>query len=263
MITQVAPFKGRKTAAIDGRNFTSLTQGMEMLAQAEALARKEGYQTLVGPMQNGSWGAYRLVLYSDGSPSFNGEPQSAAYDLEAYLKSGFSIAEMHSSAKVTLLDKQKPQPHPRLDDFTINHWDGENAKHILTQVHHVTMAAFAKAPFFTPLPCEQFIAVYQPLLEKTDPRLLWHIDNKAGEMMAFLLSFPDPNWPETIIVKTYASLISGGGRALLDLIHWQGYQLGLTQAVHALMREGNLSTAASRRTGAKIFRRYALMEKRL
>jgi len=266
MITQVAPFRGRQTAAVDGRGFTSLAQGMELLAQAETQARQAGYQTLVGPMQNGSWGAYRLVLYNDGSPAFSGEPQSGIYDLEAYLKSGFSLAEVHSSAKLNLLtlpDQPKPVPPQGLADFSIHHWNGQNAKKILTAVHHVTCQAFAKAPFFTPLHCENFIAAYQPLLERTDPQLLLHVHNQEGEMVAFLLSFPDPNWSKTLIVKTYASLVAGAGRALLDLVHWQGRQLGYIQAVHALMREGNLSTAASRKTGATIFRRYALMEKSL
>jgi L-amino acid N-acyltransferase YncA len=69
--------------------------------------------------------------------------------------------------------------------------------------------------------------------------------------------------PKTVIVKTYASRRRGVGHLLLDTFHRTALDLGFTDVIHALMHEDNVSLNSSLRYGTKIFRRYALMGKRL
>lgn len=261
MIKAAPSFNGLKTAAVNGHHFANIDEGLEILKSAEQEARRKGYETLIGPMDNGSWGPYRLVMYSDGSPSFVGEPQSGVYDLEAYIKAGFIIGEMHSSAKANISNRTEPTKH--IKNLKMTAWDGKNPEKLLKDVHRITMTAFAKTPLFSPIPANDFIQAYIPILKRADPRLLLSAMNENGEMVAYLLSYPDPNWPKTLIVKTYAATEPGAGRYLMEQILWRGKNYGFEQAVFGLMRDGNYSTSALKRFDATIFRRYALMEKRL
>lgn len=261
MINAAPSFNGLKTASINGHHFSNVDEGLKMLEEAEREARDQGFEVLIGPMEHGTWGAYRLVMYNHGEPPFMGEPQSGPYDLEAYIKAGFSIGEMHSSAIIDLTTMK--EPIKRVKKIKITSWNGENPHELLTNVHRITMHAFAKTPLFTPIPVENFIDAYMPVLKRSDPRFMLTASNEQNEIVAFLLSYPAPNWHKTFIIKSYASVMPGAGRCLFDHILWQGHQSGYEQAVAGLMRDGNISLATTRHYGNTIFRRYALMEKRL
>jgi hypothetical protein len=97
-----------------------------------------------------------------------------------------------------------------------------------------------------------------PLL---DPDLVLFAEDAAGEPVGFLFGVPDfaqgPQ-PTQAILKTYASLTPGVGRALADAFHARAHAKGFTHVVHALMREDNVSLQHSAALGATVFRRYGL-----
>ena len=258
-ISEAPSWNGRRTAALASPTFLDAASGESALRDAEAAARRAGYAAMVGPMTGDTWGSYRLLLWSDGSPAFLGEPNTGPFDLEAYLRAGFDIAETHSSAVAA--------PGPRgyanvgSPDVTVTAWDGRDPKVLLAEAHGVVMEAFARTAFFRPIPREHFVAAYAPALAHADPRFVLAARDGTGKPVGFTLAYPDPMRKGAIVLKTYAGLLPGVGRRMADIIHAAAGEAGFTEVVHALMRDGIASAAQSRKFSGRTIRRYALMGK--
>ena len=90
--------------------------------------------------------------------------------------------------------------------------------------------------------------------------------DSSGTLKGFLFGLPNyADGPETgtVILKTYASLQKGAGHRLSDAFHRAAKDAGYTTAIHALIHDDNLSALRSAANGAEVFRRYALMGRRL
>jgi hypothetical protein len=258
-ISEAPSWDGRRTAALTHPPLESAFSAESMLRDAEREARQRGYEAIVGPMAADTWGCYRLILWSDGSPTFVGEPSTGPYDLEAYLRAGFVIAETHFSAAAA--------PGPRgfatagSPDVTVVTWDGRDPAALLAEAYGVVMTAFAKAPFFRPIPRDQFVAAYMPGLAHADPRFVLAARDATGRSVGFTLAYPDSVRKGSIVLKTYAALAPGIGRRMADIVHRRAAELGFTQVIHALVRDGIASASQSRKFGGRPIRRYALMAK--
>lgn len=260
-ISETLPWNGRRTAAIASPVFADAAAGEAYLHEAKAEARHRGFEAVVGPMAGDSWGAYRVVIWSDGSPAFFGEPTTGPYDLEAYLAAGFGVAETHSSAVAAPGSRGFSAVGP--GDVAVTTWDGRDPEKLLADAHGVVMAAFAKTAFFRPIPREHFVAAYRPALAKADPRFVLAARDASGRPVGFTLAFPDPLRKGAVVLKTYAGLLPGIGRRMADIVHATAAEAGFSEVVHALMRDGIASAAQSRKFGGQPIRRYALMGKRL
>lgn len=256
---------GIATMAVSHIAFSSAEAGAQLLTQAVAQARAAGAGALIGPMEGDTWHAYRLVSESGGRAPFLMEPQSGPHDMAAFDNAGFSVIGRYFSASVTLAT-QDLNP-PRDTDLRVEPWDGSAPESLFTQVHALSCTAFADNPYYRPLSLEAFLAMYMPIVPMLKPELvLFARDAHQGALAGFLFGIPDyaeGHAPQTAILKTYASLRKGAGHALSHRFHSNARALGYTHAIHALMHENNLSAGRSAWDGADIFRRYALMGKRL
>lgn len=255
---------GLPTMAVSHISFSSAEAGAEILEQATAKAREAGARAMIGPMEGDTWHSYRLVSESDGRPAFLMEPTSGVHDAKAFESAGFSIIGRYFSAAVSLNTKELTSP--RNDGLRVETWDGSDPKALFTQVHELSHTAFAKNPYFRPIALDDFLAVYMPIVPMLKPDLVLFARDETGELVGFLFGIPNyaegPN-PQTAILKTYASLRKGAGHALSHGFHSNAKALGYGHAIHALIHESNLSGERSGMEGAEIFRRYALMGKRL
>ncbi|WP_163269220.1 hypothetical protein [Chelativorans alearense] len=257
-------WEGLRTAAIGGFRCESVAAGAGILAKAGEALRGEGFQVILGPMDGDTWHSYRLVTESDGSPPFPLEPVSGPYDREAFEASGFAPVSSYISARATLDEAIGPSA-PMLDGVAVSPWDGENAQGLLAHLFDMSAASFSANPFFKPISREAFQALYEPVLPAVDPRLVLFARDADG-IAGFLFGLPnlaEGKEPKTAIVKTYASRRRGVGHLLLDTFHRTARDLGFTDVIHALMHEKNVSRDRSQRHAARVFRRYALMGKRL
>lgn len=258
-ICEAPTWGGRRTAALAHPPFEAASSGELMLRDAEKEARQRGYEAMVGPMAADTWGSYRLMLWSDGSPAFAGEPRTGPYDLEAYLRARFAIAETHFSAAAATGPRGFATAGS--PDVIVAAWDGRDPAALLAEAHGVVMTAFAKTAFFRPIPRDRFVAAYLPGLAHADPRLVFAARDLAGSLVGFTLAYPDPIRKGAIVLKTYAALAPGIGRRMADIVHSRAAELGFTEVIHALMRDGIVSASQSRKFGGRPIRRYALMGK--
>ena len=256
IISPAPSWNAMKTASV-ALPSGDLDEVVDMLRKAVVKARESGYEAIVGPMVGGTWGSYRIVTWTDGSPSFLGEPQSKPLHLVAFRMAGFDIAETHFTAVTEAGSKGYAAVGP--EDVTLRHWNGVDPEKLLADAHAVVMEAFAKTAFFTPIPREHFIGAYAPMLDKSDPRFILEARDGSGRAVGFTLAYPDPLRQGAVVLKTYAGLVPGIGRRMADMIHSTAADIGYTEVVHALMREGIASANQSRKFGGRTIRKYALM----
>ena len=254
-----------KTASFGEFSCESAADGAQLLREVEKRLEAEGFEALIGPMDGDTWHKYRVVTESDGSPPFLMEPVSGAHDLEAMRDAGLRPISNYFStrAPLTRVTERKPA---RLRGITISHWDGRDGERLLGEFFAMSREAFAGNRFYKPIDREEFAALYAPVIPLIDPQYVLLAHNSRGDFTGYLFAIPNhlegPS-PRSIIVKTYASRQFGVGHLLGDALHRHALRQGFEQVIHALMHESNASLKQSRKYGATVMRRYALMGKRL
>ncbi len=126
--------------------------------------------------------------------------------------------------------------------------------------------AFAENPFDKPISLPDFLAMYMPVVPMLKRELILFAHAEDDHLAGFLFGIPnyaEGQQPQSAILKTYASLQKGAGHALSARFYRAAKALGYRTAIHALMNDDNLSAMRSGMNGAKVFRRYALMGRRL
>jgi hypothetical protein len=157
-------------------------------------------------------------------------------------------------------------PPEATGDFTVETWDGTEPEALFGGVHDLCCRAFANNAFFTPIGREEFVAMYMPFVPLMSKELIFFARDPAGALAGLLFGMPnhaEAPAPKSAILKTYASLIPGAGRHLAHAFHTAAKRMGFQKAIHALIHDDNLSAERSDHYGAEIFRRYALMGRRL
>ena len=258
--------EGRRTAAIGKFACNSAAQGRKLLDETMTLLRSEGFEAVIGPMDGDTWHSYRLVSQSDGTPPFLLEPVSQPHDQAAFAAAGFAPISEYVSARTTVAAALLCQAPFSLPGLTVTPWDGKNAEGLIAPLYELSATAFSNNPFYKPLDLAGFRVLYEPVIPRIDPRHVMFAHDDTGKLAGFILSIP--NWlegpqPKTLIIKTYATTVRGGGRMLLDMAHHKAAQLGFTHAIHALMHNNNVSRNASAKHGGQVFRKYLLMGRSL
>lgn len=256
---------GARTAAIGGFACDGAEHGARLLEDISALAQAEGFAAVLAPMDGDTWHRYRVVTESDGSPPFALEPVSGPHDLAALASAGFAPISEYVSARGNLQDTLGPTPASVLG-VAVSPWDGRNAEQLIERLFALSLGQFSRNRFFKPITREAFLALYEPILPMLDPSHLLFAQAADGRLVGFLFGLPDRlegAKPETVIIKTYASGLRGVGHLLADTYHRRALSMGFKRVIHALMHVENVSRERSLRYAARVFRRYALMGRRL
>ena len=256
--------EGLRTAALGEFSCEAAQAGARAIREAMVMLKAEGFGAVLGPMDENTWGKHRLVVESDGRAPFLMEPSNPAHYVEAFEQSGLSVVSRYVSAVRPADVPASATTAPA--GLRVCNFDPSRAEQDLARIHALSLAAFAENRFYQPIALEDFLASYRPVLPAVDPGLVLLLEDEAGELKGFL--FAVPNLAEgprtkTVILKTYASRVKGGGSMMANAFHARAQARGFAEVIHALMHESNLSVTHSDRTGGKVFRRYALWGGRL
>ena len=254
---------GRRTAAIGEFRCARAEDGTALLTRTSELLRAEGFEAVIGPMDGDTWHRYRVVLESDGSPPFALEPVSGPHDLAAFQSAGFAPISLYASARAPLAIEAGP-PFA-IDGVCVEAWNGVDAHALIGHLFELSSAGFSRNAFFKPIEPSEFFKLYEPLIPAIDPRLVLFA-LESGKPVGFLFAFPNgpiARKPDAVVLKTYASMRHGVGRLLGDAFLRTARDLGFSEMIHALMHVDNVSRQRSALHGGTIFRRYALMGRRL
>lgn len=253
----------------------SREQGVALLQRACQLLAQQGCLRAIGPVDGSIWRRYRLVIETDGSTPFFGEPVSTDSQLASFVESGFrGILPCCSSVAMPreFKDQRVLAVKQRLDNagVQIRSFNMDILQQELKAIYELTLASFKDNPLFVPLVYEEFVQMYLPLVNGIDPKGILMAEQK-GELVGYLFSLPegDPSDPAStsrLILKTLAAKaapdLHGLGAVMADRLHEYAWCKGYQQVIHALMRENSHSHNLSKRYG-KVFRRYQLYAKNL
>ncbi len=256
---------GLKSLAIGGIYFPSEEAGAALLQIIEQLAQDEGFGALIGPLDGSTWHKYRLVFESDDSPPFMMEPESSTHDLSVFKRAGFTQISHYVSAIADLSDTLGDPPSA-IPGINITAWDGEDGEALIRNLFDISMAAFSKNSFFTPITFDAFLDIYRPLLPFIQKEHVLFARDEDEEILGFLFGTPnylDQSERRSVILKTYASKKPGLGHLLADSYHRRAIGMGFSRVIHALMHQSNVSRNRSEKHKARVFRKYALMGKKL
>jgi ribosomal protein S18 acetylase RimI-like enzyme len=254
-----ASFEGRRTAALGAFSCEDAAEGARLLRECAERLTAEGFEAVVGPMDGDTWGAHRLVVESDGRAPFFLEPQNPTWHPVAFDAAGFEVIARYLSAEGCVGEKRPSLSRP--GGLALRDFDPARSDEELRAIHALSLQAFAGNVLYRPIGAETFVEQYRPVLPLLDPELLLLAEDEAGRLQAFLFAVADHvqgSRPESVIIKTYASLRPGAGSWLVDALYARARAKGFSKVVHALMHESNVSARHSRRSAGRIFRGYAL-----
>jgi hypothetical protein len=255
---------GSKCAAVGRIRFDSIEAGHELLSNAAASLKAEGFAALLGPMDGDTWHSYRLVSDSDGSAPFLMEPTSGPHDFAAFTAAGFEPVSRYVSSRA-LLANTITEERVEMPGITVANWDGRDAEGLIQKLFAMSGTAFRNNRFFKPISLDSFLDLYRPIMPFIDPQHVF-LARQGETLVGFLFGMPDRaarDGKPAAILKTYASALRGVGHLLADTYHRRAIEMGFTDVIHALMHEDNASRASSEKHKATIFRRYALMALKL
>ena len=278
----VPAWGGRRTAAVSDLPEAGAA---EALRAACGRARAAGFGAVVGPMRGDTWHAHRVVVETDGSPPFFGEPDAPRAWAAAFLDAGFDRIATYASAATGDLAVEDPRlarVEARLaaGGLRFRPLDLGDPAADLRAMHGLCLRAFAHNFLYRPLPEEDFLRMYAPLAGGGGggggrggvlrPELVELVE-AGGELVGLCFALPDPleaargGTPRTVVLKTLARepgrRAAGLGSLLVQRTRKRAAQLGFSRVVHALMHERNdsLNLATGAAGGhAGVFRRYAL-----
>lgn len=256
---------GLRTACVGSFRCENAHSGAGLLDRIAATLKAEGFAALIGPMDGDTWHRYRVVTESDGSAPYLMEPVSGPADHDAFLDAGFAPISEYISARGPLAGAIDPSPKP-VPGVTVTAWDGTRSEALFDRMFATSATAFARNRFFKPIDKAGFLKLYEPVVPLMDPRHVLFAHSADGQLIGFLFGIPDRlegDKPKTVILKTYASGVHGVGHLLADRFHRNALALGYQDFIHALMHVDNVSRQRSARYGGTVFRRYALMGRRL
>ena len=248
--------------------------GRELLEHASDWHRAEGCERVTGPMDGSTWHRYRLLTERRTEPTFFLEPDNPDDWPRHFTGAGFVPLATYTSAlnsDLTQLDPRSDERRAELarNGITIRTIDVERFESELAAIHELSLEAFARNFLYSPIGLEAFVASYTPIRPHLVPELVL-LAEQGGQLVGFIFAIPDlmelaRGEPlQTVIVKSMAVHPACGGNGLggvlMDDCQRAARRFGFKRAIHALMRETNLSRRISAHYGTTI-RRYTLYEK--
>lgn len=244
--------------------------------------RARGCTLAVGPMDGHTWRAYRFMTDACDFPPFALEPWNPAEWAHWWEASGFSPFQTYQSALEARMESEDPRL-PELEarmaaaGVTLRMLDLADFEGELARIFEISETAFAANVLYTPLPKDEFLAMYEKVRPYAKPPLVWIAEQGTGPAgsgkrpVGFVFCVPDLLQAQrgvavdTLIVKTLAKVpdkaLAGLGKLLLARVQREAKALGFTRAIHALMHDANRS--ATMGEDAKVIRRYTLYSKAL
>ncbi len=264
---------GRRVGAIGGFGALDGEAAQGLLDVCCWRLREEGCSQVVGPMNGNTWRSYRHVVESNGRGGFLLEPRNPPEYPEWWRAAGFSEIGGYSSSAIPL-SGQSTVPDALASKLAANgvvirDLDMANYENELGVIHDVTLAGFSGNFLYTPLPRDAFLAAYQKVRDKVDPRFV-RIAEKDGKAVAYVFAIADLEATArgerpALIIKTLtvdpAAKCAGLGSLLVDEVQRRGFEAGFREALHVLQYDDNQVLRITRRHGGERFRRYSLFSK--
>lgn len=239
-----------------------------LLDSAAGLARSEGAEILLGPMNGSTWDAYRFCTNPEAGIFFL-EPFHPAYYPEQWTNYGFVPYARYISTIDRKLAHDSPKVLAREKDMTEK---GMRIRHIRLDVYEKELdamysfcsRAFASNFLYSPVSREVFFKKYLAVKPYLSEELVLIAEYADGQTAGFVFCFPDHACPteKRLVLKTLARDNSAASRGLGAVLGNRMTRFaaanGYTSMIHALMHVDNTSTSLSEKFSGEDYKTYAL-----
>ncbi len=267
-------YKGEKAATIGSYECIDDQQVSEyLLNHAANIIRTKGYAWLIGPMEGSTWNNHRFSNFND-FPNFFLEPYHHEYYNRQFLNAGFqNIAEYTStlfefielnSIKVEQFEKQYSKQGAvfrklKKDDF----------KNELKKIASLCLEGFSNNFLYSPITVNDFILKYEKLKDFIDPEFVWIIEDKTGDIQAFVFCINDffDVSNSTLVLKSLVrkktSPFKSVAGYLMAKITGIAINRGYSKIIHAFMHSDNASLKISKSLNGVHYKNYSLYGQKL
>lgn len=240
----------------------------ELLTHAKRIAKQEGFEYLIGPMEGSTWNNYRFTDDSSEDVFFM-EPYHQAYYPEHFIQFGFdkigsyfsNIAHPISYDSDSLDKMEIAFQEAGMQLRTINL---ENLAVELEKIADFCNAAFEDNFLFTPIPKKDFVAKYIRFKKYFDPDFIFISEDATGKMNGLFFPIKDycDETGKRFVLKTMARLKDAPFRGMVEYLGQKtikkAIEKGFTTSIHAFILNDNVSVEMSKRFSGKPYKSHSL-----
>ena len=276
-------YNGRKTSYIGNVNiYEKYRKDEEQLFNKifEEL-KKEGIETIIGPLNGTTWNTYRYVTEKGNGRPFLLEPWNEDYSVSLFEKLDFKhlagyistvMEGMNSNGRKNLNKKiEKLKKFDYYKDIKVESAENKDLLTVLNKVYDLTVEAFKNNFLYSELEREIFLKMYMSYADKIIKKFFKML-YLGDELIGYVFGIPDyaelgyKGKIDTIILKTIAvSPIYNGkgmGYILINSLVEEAEKEGYENVIYALMHESNVSKNIGLLLG-NMLRKYTLFIKEL
>ena len=276
-------YNGRKTSYIGNVNIHEKYRKNEeqLFNKIFEELKKEGIETIIGPLNGTTWNTYRYVTEKGNGRPFLLEPWNEDYSVSLFEKTGFKplagyistvMEGMNSDGRKNLDKKiEKLKKFDYYKDIRVESAENKDLLKVLNKVYDLTVEAFKNNFLYSELEREIFLKMYMSYEDKIVKKFFKMLYLK-GELIGYVFGIPDyaelgyKGKIDTIILKTIAVSPEyngkGMGYILINSLVEEAEKEGYENIIYALMHESNVSKNIGLLLG-NILRRYNLFIKEL
>ena len=276
-------YNGRKTSYIGNVNIHEKYRKNEeqLFNKIFEELKKEGIETIIGPLNGTTWNTYRYVTEKGSRRQFLLEPWNEDYSVSLFEKLGFKplagyistvMEGMNSNGRKNLDKKiEKLKKFDYYKDTRVESAENKDLLKVLNKVYDLTVEAFKNNFLYSELEREIFLKMYMSYEDKIVKKFFKMLYLK-GELIGYVFGIPDyaelgyKGKIDTIILKTIAVSPEyngkGMGYILINSLIEEAEKEGYENVIYALMHESNVSKNIGLLLG-NMLRRYTLFIKEL
>ena len=276
-------YNGRKTSYIGNVNIHEKYRKNEeqLFNKVFEELKKEGIETIIGPLNGTTWNTYRYVTEKGSRRQFLLEPWNEDYSVSLFEKLGFKplagyistvMEGMDSDGRRNLNKKiEKLKKFDYYKDIKVESAENKDLLTVLNKVYDLTVEAFKNNFLYSELEREIFLKMYMSYEDKIIKKFFKML-YLGDELIGYVFGIPDyaelgyKGKIDTIILKTIAvSPIYNGkgmGYILINSLVEEAEKEGYENVIYALMHQSNVSKNIGLLLG-NMLRKYTLFIKEL
>ena len=276
-------YNGRKTSYIGNVNIHEKYRKNEeqLFNKIFEELKKEGIETIIGPLNGTTWNTYRYVTEKENGRPFLMEPWNEDYSVSLFEKLDFKhlagyistvMEGMNSNGRKNLNKKiEKLKKFDYYKDIKVESAENKDLMAVLNKVYDLTVEAFKNNFLYSELEREIFLKMYLSYEDKIIKKFFKML-YLGDELIGYVFGIPDyaelgyKGKIDTIILKTIAvSPIYNGkgmGYILINSLVEEAEKEGYENVIYALMHQSNVSKNIGLLLG-NMLRKYTLFIKEL
>ena len=276
-------YNGRKTSYIGNVNIHEKYRKDEeqLFNKVFEELKKEGIETIIGPLNGTTWNTYRYVTEKGNGRPFLLEPWNEDYSVSLFEKLDFKhlagyistvMEGMNSDGRKNLNKKiEKLKKFDYYEDIRVESAENKDLLTVLNKVYDLTVEAFKNNFLYSELEREIFLKMYMSYEDKIVKKFFKMLYLR-DELIGYVFGIPDytelgyKRKIDTVILKTIAVSPEyngkGMGYILINSLIEEAEKEGYENVIYALMHESNVSKNIGLLLG-NMLRKYTLFIKEL